>query len=226
MRSTQVTFELEDAESERRFLRQYMVPAWDRFEEMDAFESGWFWRHGRFARHGIDGLEEGKIVFVVNGEPQSVIERERDYWEERKAEGELTDWSTRTFDPEYEDGLDKIRQNFGEVGGRLNYRLRTVAPRFTLEILREFDEPLPAVGEPTDENPLPVNFWAFIHYLMKQSGYDWYDEIDACTKAIENRLSSLADFRSEEAAQRQLRETIEELEAYSNELSESTAEEG
>ena len=59
MSSTQITFEFEDAESERRFLRRYMVPAWERFEEMDAFESGWFWRHGRFGRHGIDGLEEG-----------------------------------------------------------------------------------------------------------------------------------------------------------------------
>lgn len=224
MSSTQVTFEFEDMESERRFLQQYMVSAWDRFEEMDAFESGWFWRHGRVGRHGIDGLEEGKIIFVINGTPQPVIEQEREYWEEHKAEGELTGWSTRTFHPEYEDSLDKLQQNFGEVGGRRNYRLRTLAPRFTLEILQEFEEPLPAVGEPTDENSLPVNFWVLIHYLMKQSGYDWYDEIDASTKAIKNRLRSLADFRSEEEAQRQLQETIEELEAYSDELAEPTGE--
>ncbi|MFC4553300.1 MULTISPECIES: hypothetical protein [Halorussus] len=218
MSSTQVTFEFEEMEAERRFLRRYMVPAWDRFEEMDAFESGWFWRHGRVHRHGIDGLEEGKIIFVINGTPGAVIERERDRWEAQKAEGELAGWSTRTFRPEYEDSLDKLRQNFGEVGGRRNYRLRTLAPRFTLEMLREFEDPLPAVGEATDDNPLPVNFWVLFHYLMKQSGYDWYDEIDAATKAIENRLRSLAEFRGEAEARRQLRETIEELEAFSEEL--------
>ena len=221
MSSTQVTFEFEKTEDERRFLRRYMAPAWERFEEMDAFESGWFWRHGRFSRHGIDGLDEGKIVFVINGTPQAVIDRERERWERHEAEGELVGWSTRTFDPEYEDGLDKLQRNFGEVGGRQDYRFRTLAPRFTLDIVREFEEPLPAVGEPTDDNPVPINFWVLIHYLMKQSGYDWYDEIDASTKAIKNRLRSLANFTSEQEAQRQLRETIDEFEAYSDELADS-----
>lgn len=224
MPSTQVTFEFEEREDERRFLRRYMVSAWERFEGMDAFESGWFWRHGRTGRHGIDGLEEGRIIFVINGTPRAVIERERDHWEERKANGELTDWSTRTFEPEYEDSLDKLQRNFGRVGGRRNYRLRTLAPRFTLEILREFEEPLPAVGESTDENPLPVNFWVLIHYLMKQCGYDWYDEIDASTKAIKNRLRSLSEFRSEDEARSQLRKTIDELEAFSDELADAADE--
>lgn len=226
MSSTQVTFEFDRMEDERRFLREYMVPAWERFEGMDAFESGWFWRHGRSARHGIDGLEEGRIIFVINGTPETVVERERERWDARTVDGQLVDWTTRTFDPEYEDSLDKVRRNFGEVGGRRNYRLRTLAPGLTLDVLREFDEQLPAVGEPTEENPLPVNFWVLIHYLMKQSGYDWYDEIDACTKAIENRLRSLADFEDEVEAQRQLRETIEELQAFSDELADHTTERG
>lgn len=224
MSSTQVTFDLADAEAERRFLREYMAPAWDRFEEMDAFESGWFWRHGNTGTHGVEGLEEGRIIFVVNGDPDVVIERERTYWEAARESGLLEDWSTRTFDPEYDDSLDKMRQRFGEAGGELNYRLRTLTAPLTLAVLEEFDEQLPPVGERSDENPVPVGFWVLLHFLSKQNGYDWYDEIDACTKAIKNRLRSLTRFRSEEEALSQLRATIEELESYADEIERVAAE--
>lgn len=224
MQSTQVTFELPDADAEREFLREYMVPAWERFERMDAFESGWFWPHGRHARHGVEGLEAGEIVFVVNGDPESVVERERERWDDSIEDGRLEDWSTQSFDPEYDDSLDKMQQRLGDVGGRHNYRLRPLVSEFTLNVLHEYDERLPPVGEPTDENPVPTNFWAVIHYAMKQNGYDWYDEIDACTKATKNRLRSLAQFENEEAAQEKLAETIADLEAYADELAEWSTE--
>ena len=34
--------------------------------------------------------------------------------------------------------------------------------------------------------------WNLVHPLFVQCGYDWYDEIDACTKAIENQIRSLS----------------------------------
>lgn len=221
MRSTQVTFEVSDTDGERRFLREYMVPAWERFEAMDAFESGWFWPHGTHAHYEETDLEAGGIVFVINGDPETVIERERERWERLCEEGFLDDWSTRSFDPEYENALDKMQDKLGPVAGRRNLRLRPIASNLTVDVLAEFEEPLSAVGNPTDENPIPNNFWSIIHFVMKQNGYDWHDEIDACTKATKNRLRSLAGFVGEEAAQAKLDETVAELEAFADELAES-----
>ena len=85
-------------------------------------------------------------------------------------------------------------------------------------MLREFDADRPAVGEPTDENPQPVGDWVLIHYLMKQNGHDWYDEIAACSKAIENRAHSLAQFYDRERALTALDDAIEELRAVREEF--------
>lgn len=79
-------------------------------------------------------------------------------------------------------------------------------------MLTELDGRLPAVGSESAENPVPVGFWVMIHYMMKQHGYGWFDEIDACTKAIQNRLRSLADFHGEAAAQNELDAIRNELE--------------
>lgn len=77
MESTQLTFLLPDSDSEMRFLREYMVPAWDRFQEHDGFESGWFWPAGDFAthdtpeltreQHDLERLEVGQVILIVNG---------------------------------------------------------------------------------------------------------------------------------------------------------------
>lgn len=222
--STQVTFDLPDTGSEVEFLREYMVPAWDRFEASDAFESGWFWRAGNFARHDLaelnredhdlERLEPGMITFVINGDPDPdpVIETEREYWEEFEAEGLLDGWETQSFQPTYLNARDKMHEKYGREGGDRVYVLRQLAAEVTVDLLAAFDEPLPAVGEPTDENPVPVGFWAMTHFLMKPQGYDWYEEIDACSKAIRNRAQSLAAFTSDGAAREVLDDVISDLE--------------
>lgn len=74
------------------------------------------------------------------------------------------------------------------------------------------------MGEPTDENPVPVGFWAMTHFPIKPQGYDWYQEIDACTKSIRNRARSLAAFTSEDEARDVLDDAIEDLKAAKAEL--------
>lgn len=223
MQSTQITFDLPDSEAEMAFLREYMVPAWDRFRDSDAFESGWFWPAGEFATHDtpelsrethdLERLQQGQIVFVVNGDPDRIIEREQDRWEQYKDEGLLDGWETRSFQPEYRNVREKMHEKYGQAGGDRAYRLRSIAADFTIECLAATDSRLPAVGESTDADPVPVGFWVMIHYLMKQQGYDWYSEIDACTKSIENRLRSLATFHGEAAAQEELDAVIDRLES-------------
>ena len=55
---------------------------------------------------------------------------------------------------------------------------------------------------------------------MLQNGYDWYDEITACSRAIKNRCRSLAANRSPGAAHDALEEVVADLTAFANELPE------
>lgn len=222
MRSAQVTFDLDDCDAERSFLETYMVDAWDRFRAQDAFDRGWFWRFGNTSDHGAveleDGttLEGGGVILVLNGEPtpEPVLAAERSRWRDLVADGVLDDWDVTWFHPEYENAREKAVENFGEVGGERAYRLRPHASQMTLRVLEEFDERLPAVGTASEDDPLPVGYWTTIHFLMKQSGHDWYDEIAACRRAIENRLESLAAFHGEAAALEAHADLLDDLRSY------------
>lgn len=219
MESIQVTFDLADRPAERAFLRAYMIGAWERFDSHEGFDRAWFWCFGSTGEHGqieLEGgatVEGGGVILVLNGTASldSLVESERPRWQELRSDGPLDGWDVTSFDPAYDSARGKSVENFGTVGGDRAFRLRPLASNLTLDVLEEFDDDLPAVGSTTDENPVPVGYWAMIHYLMKQGGYDWYDEIDACTKAIENRLRSLAVFHGEEVARDALDDTLAEL---------------
>lgn len=196
-----------------------MVSAWDRFQAHESLDRGWFWRFGNTSDHGsveLEGgttLEGGGVILVLNGDPtpEPLLTEEQSHWNDLEPRDVIADWDIQWFDPQYENAREKSIQNFGEVGGDRAYRLRPLASRLTLDVLSEFDERLPAVGEDSPDEPVPVGYWAGIHYLMKQQGYDWYDEIDACVKAIENRLRSLAQFHGEDVAQQELDTVLNEL---------------
>jgi hypothetical protein len=221
MPSSQVTFQLPDAEAEAWFVRTYLVDAWDRFESMDAFERGWFWRNGRYARHDVDFFDGGRVMLIVDGDPDRVVERERDRWDDLVEEGRVDEWTVEPFaDVGYEDVHSKAVDNVGEEGARLFMALKPLLTRTSLDIYEALDEQVPAVAEESADNPKGIGFWVVFNTLAKQGGYDWYDEIDACTKGIQNRLRSITAHRDEAEAQRQLEETIAELRAFSEELSE------
>jgi hypothetical protein len=76
----------------------------------------------------------------------------------------------------YSSVLEEQTARQGEIGGEWQYRLLPLAARFSLDHLREFDEPLPAVATASEENLAGVGFWIQLHYTMIQCGYDWYDE--------------------------------------------------
>ena len=216
---------------ERAFLRQYLTAAWDRFDDHSAVDSAYFWRFGDVARHEppvelADGetVDGGGVVLVVTGEddPTPAIEAERDRWERLRADGLLdtvavTPWADA--ESPYDSAREKMIDNFGPVGGDRSFRLRPIVARTTIHLLAEFEEDLPAVAEPSEENPAGVGDWVLLHYLMKQNGHDWDDEIDACRKAVENRLHSLANFYDEATAREALEGVIGDLEALRSEFS-------
>lgn len=221
MATVQVTFRMADTDAEAAFIRDYLTAAWDRFERLDAFEKGWFWRNGRYGRHGLEFFEGGRILLMIDGEPDAVIEAERDRWESMVANGEIESWETERFDEiGYEDARAKAVDNVGEEGAELFMTLKPLLTRTSLELYEALDERIPAVAETSERNLKGIGFWVVFNTLLKQAGYDWYDEIDACTKSTKNRLKSITGFKGEEAAQAKLQETIAELEAFSEELSE------
>lgn len=227
MRSTQVTFSLAERATERQFVADYLTDAWDRFETHEAFDRAWFWRFGRTSRQGpleLEGtttLDGGGVILVCNGDPspEPVVESERPRWRELEAQGLLEGWETTQYRPEYENAREKMIERFGETGGDLLYRLRPLACRATLAHVAEFENDLPPVGEQTEENPTPVGDWVLLHLLFKQQGHDWYDEIDAYEKGIENRLRSIEAFLGAEAARAELETVIEELIGFREEFS-------
>jgi hypothetical protein len=216
-------------EYERAFLREYLPAAWDRFDEHDAVEAVHFWRFGNAVDHDppaelAEGvvLDDGGVILVVTGDPDPTpaVEAERDRWQRLREDGLLDSWTVEPWDGPHSNAREKIVDNLGSVGGDRSFRLRQVAAGTTVELLREFETDLPAVADATEDNPTGVGDWVLIHYLMKQNGHDWYDEIDACRKAIENRAWSLAAFYDHATARDAVETAIDELRAVHSELEE------
>jgi len=214
-------------EHEREFLASYMTDAWRRFEAHDDVEAVWFWRFGATSDHGPIELEggetidgEGGVILVVNGapDPAPALEAEREHWEREAETARLREWTTQTYRPEYENARAKMVEKYGPEGADRAFRIRTIAGATTVRFLDAFDDGLPAVGEANTDNPVPIGQWATIHYLFKGSGHDWYDEIEACRRAIESRLHSIADHLDAETARAELDAVIDSFEGMGEDL--------
>lgn len=219
MSTVQVTFRMEDTDGEASFIRNYLVPAWERFETMDDFERGWFWRNGHYGRHGIEYFEGGRILLMIDGHPETVVTEECD-WDALIEDGMIKSWSVLPFEEiGYDNAYSKAVDYVGKMGADLFMTLKPLLTRTSLNLYEALDDQIAMVGDEGDHNPKGIGFWVVINTLMKQNGYDWYDEIDGCTKSTKNRLKSMTAYKGEEAAQEKLQETINELQAFSDELS-------
>lgn len=226
MAGATVEFEFDSTADERRFLREYLAEAWDRFEAGDHWTTGWFWSYASFAGYE-SGPDGGLVRLVFEGDLDGLVAAESDEWE--AFEG-LDSWQVRRYEEEGEEGYDSLleqqRDAKGEVGGEWEYRAKPLVSRFALAYRREFDEELPAagdgglpaVGDETEENPIGLGIWAVLHDLLVQCGYDWYDETSACQKMLRNRLKSIASYRGAEAAREEYDRLLGEWEAYEAEL--------
>ena len=163
---------------------------------------------------------------VFEGNPDALVASESDRWDEFDG---LSSWSLRRYEDVgegdggeegegYESLLEQQKDAKGEVGGEWEYRLKPLLSRFSLAYLREFEETIPAVGDEADENPIGLGFWAALHDVMVQCGYDWYEETDACQKAMKNRLKSIASYRGADAAREEYERLLDEWQAHGEEL--------
>lgn len=215
MTGATIEFEFDAATGEERFVREYLTDAWDRFETADYWETGWFWAYRQIADYE-SGPDGGLVRLVFEGDPDGLVEQEASRWE---AVAGLTDWHVRRYEAEgYDSLLAQQRDAKGEIGGEWEYRLKPLVSEFSLAYLDGFDEPLPAVGEETERNPVQIGIWAALHDLLVQCGYDWYDEAAACQKALKNRMKSIAAYRGASAAREEYERVLAEWEAYGAEL--------
>jgi hypothetical protein len=148
--------------------------------------------HG-VALRGV-GPRSRTIHVTGNGDAEAVVATEREYCAEFESAGLLDGRETQSLAPRSENAREKTREKYGPVGGDRVYALRRIAADATVALLAAFDAPLPVIGDPTDENPVPSGHWSTVHYLVKPLGYDRDQEIDACSQAIRTRLVSLALF--------------------------------
>lgn len=215
MAGASIEFRFDSITAEARFVRTYLADAWDRFEASDDWETGWFWSYRQFAQYE-SGPDDGLIRLVFEGDPDGIVERESSEWDEFDG---LRSWSLRRYEDEgYDSLLEQQKDAKGEIGGEWEYRVKPIVTRFSLSYLHEFEEPLPAVGDERDENPIELGFWAALHDAMVQCGYDWYEETAACQKAMQNRLKSIASYRGADAARDEYERVLAEWRAHEEEL--------
>ncbi|SIR07198.1 hypothetical protein SAMN05421858_1319 [Haladaptatus litoreus] len=217
MAGADIEFRFESLEDEELFVREYLPDAWNRFEASEFWERGWFWAYRQFAEYD-SGPDCGLARIVFEGDPDAVVESEESYW--NRFDG-LESWRLRRYE-ETEEGysslLEQQKDVKGEVGGEWEYRLKPLAAQFAVSYFREFDDPLPIIGEASDDNLAGVGFWAMYHYAMIQCGFDWYDETEACLKGMQNRLESLASYEGADAAREEYDRLLAEWETYREEL--------
>lgn len=232
MAGASVELAFDSPAAEDRFVREYLADAWDRFEDGDYWTTGWFWAYGQFAAYD-SGPDGGLVRLVFEGDPDGLVAAEADRWD--GFEG-LDSWHLRRYDEEgYDSLLEQQRDAKGEVGGEWEYRAKPLVSRFALAYRRAFDESLPPVGgegsvgdgdgsgdddgsSDGDGNPSEIGFWAVVHDLFVQCGYDWYDETAACRKMMANRLKSVAGYRGADAAREEYERLLAAWRAQGDEL--------
>lgn len=203
-----VTFEVADVDAEERVIREYVAPAFERLCERG--DAHW----PAFNRYGNDPVvDAGRVVFLVFGDVDAIVDDERSHWEELVADGLVIDWQID------EPGVDTADLDERE---ELRYRLRSVASRMSLEFFDAFDE-LPDALDEFDNEEYQIGGGFCLHHIINQLGYqanDGEEEIDILFRCLTGRLHALAvsPGTGVEAAEEKISELTAELGSLSAEL--------
>lgn len=215
MAGATIEFYFESPADEASFCRSYLVEAWDRFRARDFWETGWFWTYGQFAEFE-SGPDGGLVRLVFEGNPDALVAAESSRWDRCDA---LLEWTVHRYEESgYDDLLSQQLDAKGAVGGRREYRLKPLVAAFSLAYREAFEERVPPVADRSEQNRPGIGFWAVVHDMLVQCGYDWYDETAICQKALRNRLKSIASYRGAEAAREEYQRLLDEWQAFESEL--------
>ena len=122
MESATIEFRFESSDKEKRFLREYLADAWERFEANDFFKTGWFWRFSQFPDY--DAVPNGLVLLTFDGEPDSLVKAEKERWENFDG---LDSWEQHLYEDsdtwkwgfgnEHDSILEEQKARKGEIGG-------------------------------------------------------------------------------------------------------------
>ncbi|WP_224449627.1 hypothetical protein [Haloprofundus salilacus] len=206
-----VVFSLPTADDEVRLLREYVFPAMDCLDDLDADH------RIRAFRYGADPeLPGGEVRMAVEGEYEAVVARERDRWDDLRDSPLVDSWCVEAQQSDAESiASERFAGDRTDVAAHAPF-LATSAAK---EWYETFDGPVPAVVD--DEAAVSAGWWMFVHLFANLQGADWDDEIDTLLVGIENRLRSLELYHGSDTARERLREIQTRIDEFETVLNDS-----
>lgn len=205
-----IWFTTPDIETERAFIDEYVLDAVDRLDSHDSCEKFIFIRAGR-----DPSLDEGGVIIDIYGDPEEIIDQERERWDAAVEDGPLTEWEqTETDIP------DGLADYYGEQGATLHEELRYLATQMALPALDTFESapaPVDAVPEAEGEG---VGWYRLLHLVCNHQGYSIDEEAEAMLKNLETSINTEAQIAGVDAAQERVDEYIDRLETLREDIEE------
>lgn len=200
---TEVIMEAESNAAAEKFVREYVVDAYDRLPEIEGCEGFKY----LYQRNLEEPDERRYVLLKIYGDGETIIEQERARWDSYVDKGMLIEWERGET---MADG--EMAEEFGEEIADLAERLNMLETRFAILALKEFDDlPAPVDAFPEKDTP-PLGWWGVPHTVMYLLNYDLEDELNVYTYGIEHTLRNFAEFDSPERAEAELDALIDHLE--------------
>lgn len=203
-----VDFELPDFEAQTEFLESYVYDAVQRLPETDVCDECIFIRADEGA-----GTDRGRVIVDAYGDPDAIIERERETWAALVDAGIVSSWSR----PEYET-VAQLTKAFGEDGVLYQERLRYLASAMTAATYDLVDDrPAPVDAFPASDGD-PVGWHRVLHLLSNQWGYEIGEEMDAYVENLRMGAKIFGKTQDMAAAESFVADVEAELDAALDEL--------
>jgi hypothetical protein len=203
----QYRFELDGADALEDFIREYVLNAITRVQDYESSE------HFSFAPAGTDGRDA--VIIVIEGDPETVIEKERPYFDPYLDRGLLNDWELVQ-----ELTAEDFAAMLGDQSAPLNQRLGDLSAEMAKLAYEEFESFPAAVDTYPDEDAGagPIGWWVILHNLTVQANYDLDEEIDAYRYGIEHTLRNFGEYHGADAVDRRIDELQQSLEEMREEV--------
>ncbi|KTG11218.1 hypothetical protein AUR64_04630 [Haloprofundus marisrubri] len=202
-----VVFSVPTADDEVRLLREYVFPAMDRLDDSAELSAD---HRIRAFRYGADpDLPGGEIRMAIEGEFETVVDHERDRWNDLRESSFVDSWCVEAQETDAKSiAADRFAGDRPDVAAHAPF-LATSAAK---EWYETFDGPVPAVAD--DDAAVSAGWWMFVHLFANIQGADWDDEIDALLVGIENRLRSLEAYQGPDSARERLDDIRERVDSF------------
>jgi hypothetical protein len=207
-----VVFLTETEEGVDQFIREYVLDAIDRVDELGICEGISFDRDEQLNPDG------GSVVLMVASDFEVFVEHERDRWEEFSEADVIDDWKTKQITKE------QIESRFGERGSKLARRLLPLSGQMGKLAYEEFDdEHIPPANEayPEEESAMSVGWWFVPHHMtVGNLGYSPRQEIRMQRSMFDENLRLIAEREGAEAVDAEIDDFIDALEEMREDVKE------